>query len=71
MPDPLFRLQLVDDSGAVVTFKAGGAVEANLVDLIVEHVISQGTITWRTKAKVKEGVEKALYAFKRQSIQVL
>jgi hypothetical protein len=66
---PLFLLQIVDaETGVVARLPGGGALEADLVDLIVREVVRRGVGWFRSTAHVeqdiKDGTTAAIYSLK-------
>jgi hypothetical protein len=71
---PLFLLQIVRSSdGAVAQLPAGGALEANLVDLLTTHILSKG-VSFKSKKHVerdvREGISQAIMSLKEQTTQI-
>jgi len=71
VPIPLYKLCLVTLDEKQVYFKAGGPVEDDLVEMLVSHLLREGTRVWRTEDHLRKGILKALHEFKAKSIQTL
>ena len=71
MPQPPFKLQIVDEFGTIVRTHAGGQHEADLIDLIVSNIMPRGVGLWRTSKQVeqdiREGIHAAILALKVQN----
>lgn len=68
---PRFLIQIVDtEDGATARIPGGGALEANLVELIVTHVMNKG-VTWKpwkhVESDIREGVRDAIMSMKEQT----
>jgi hypothetical protein len=72
--DPVFKLQIVDRFGKVVTFPGGGQMERDLIASVANEVASRvSAITTRTKvqAVIAEGLKAAIYALKKETVNAL
>ena len=70
-----FLLRIVDQDEAVVTLRAGGALEANLTELFVRHILALGVGFGRTEAHVeadiRQGIKDAIMSLKAQTIHAV
>ena len=66
---PTFRLQIVDRQGKVVVspFSAGGQLEHDLVETIVQCISREGHVFFRTDAAVRRGVTAAIRKLKEDT----
>jgi hypothetical protein len=67
-----FLLQIVTPEGEHVRFRAGGLIEANLIEICTQQILSRGVGLFRTQAHVEQdiraGLAAALYEFKRTTV---
>ena len=68
-----FYLQIVTEDGEKIRFAAGGAAEAELIDLCAKEILSRGVGIFRTEAQVeqriREGIHDAVYRFKERIVR--
>jgi len=70
---PVFKLQLTDMKDRVVSFYAGGAVEANIVEIFTREIEAKVkfTVTKKQREKaIQEGIQNAMKKFKELSKQL-
>ncbi len=71
MATPPFQIQLVDADGLIIRTPAGGRQEADLIEVIVAHVMSRGVGFFRSskhvEQDVRDGVAAAMHAIKLQN----
>lgn len=65
----MLKLQIVFHNGETVKFPAGGPIEADLVQIILNKV-SSGPLTIKTRSRLEKDIQKAFYDFKAQIVQV-
>lgn len=69
----VFKLQLTDMKDRVISFSAGGAVEADIVEVFTKEIEAKikYTITKKQREKaIREGIEDAMKKFKSLSKQL-
>jgi hypothetical protein len=68
---PGYRMQLIDDSGRVARFHAGGDVEKDVRELFVRNI--KESMGWRKWTGVEKsiltGIEKSFLELKKESIR--
>lgn len=73
--EPMFWLQIVDKNGVVAKLPGGGALEAEIIDLIANTVIAKGVGFMKTQTeverKIREGTQEAIMSLKRKTIQLV
>ena len=66
-------LQIIHDDGRVLTLKAGGKLEADLVATCTAAVVAKGVGVFRTEAHVKQaiasGLKEAIQALKNETVR--
>jgi len=70
---PVFKLQLTDLKDRVVSFYAGGQVEADIVELFTQEIEAKikMTITKKQREKaIRDGIKEAMEKFKSLSLQL-
>ncbi len=72
---PLFLIQIVrTEDGAVATLPGGGPLEANLIELIVSHIIPKGVGLFRTshhvEKDIRDGIKDAIMSMKQQTAYI-
>lgn len=65
----MLKLQIVFHDGTCVQFPAGGPIEAELVGLITDS-ICKGSLTIKSRERIKRDVEKAIFSFKENITKV-
>lgn len=75
MSNPVFYLQIVNRNGIVVNLPGGGPLEADLIELIIMHVVAKGVGFWKTEKQVtqalKDGIKDAIFSLKDQTKYVV
>ena len=71
MSTPLFYLQIVSaHDGVVAKLPGGGALETDLTDLFVQHIMAKG-VSWKTRGHVEKdvrhGITDAIMSMKAQT----
>lgn len=73
--EPLFWIQIVDKEGVVAKLPGGGALEAELIDLIANTIVAKGVGLLRSEAtvnqRIREGTKEAIMSLKRKTIQLV
>lgn len=68
---PLFLIQIVrTEDGAVATIPGGGPLEANLIELIVSHIMSKGVVLKTRRhieQDIRDGIRDAIMSMKEQT----
>jgi hypothetical protein len=69
----VFKLQIVrSDDGVVATLPAGGELEKDLVEYLADYIVKEQTIfSLDRRAQIVNGLNKAMFAFKKESIKAL
>lgn len=72
MGQPLFFLQIVDGEGRIARFPGGGPLEANFIDICLQHILPKGVGLFRTKDQVEQairsGLAEAIMSLKSQTV---
>lgn len=72
MMSTVFRLAITDVGGNIVIhFPAGGRVEKDLVDLVVDGCKKEFVFKKNAERKIRHGVEAAMLDFKKQTVALL
>ncbi len=71
---PIFFLQIVDRQGQVARLTAGGKLEADLIQLLSDRILSSGYGLFKTEAHAKQalrrGITEAILSLKKQTVMV-